>query len=150
MTLPPPVVSYQCPGGRLNWDGNRPWTSLPAGNGICPAPWLPAGRFASAGFSLPFFLSCPPALPFSYCISVISSLMARENSSELHVPSHKYVYAFPEFFSCPFLPLTHVGSAMQRTLLSSRHQCQRLSLTISFNAPAATEAYPLPVQFSPS
>lgn len=58
----------------------------PRGTGICPAPWLPAGRFASARFGLLFFFSCAPALPFCYCISVISSLMARQQlrATRLH------------------------------------------------------------------
>lgn len=71
-------------------------TGGPRGEGTLGVP--PWGASASAqrpgnrwdalpvpGFSLAFSFSRVRALPFSYGIFVIDSLMARENSSELHV-----------------------------------------------------------------
>lgn len=149
--LDPPTSSRSgsVPSWTVGQERRGPWASLPAGLCSCPAPWQPEGRFAGAWFQSPVLIfSCSPTFPFSYCIFVINSLMARENSSELS-PSHKYACAFPEPLSAPSLPLTGRGAARQRMLLSSRDQCQRLSLAISFHTPAPTEAYFLPVQFSP-
>ena len=109
--LDPPTSSRSgsVPSWTVGPERRGPWASLPAGLCSCPAPWQLEGRFAGACFQSPVLIfSCSPAFPFSYCIFVINSLMARENSSEPS-PSHKYACASPEPFSAPSLPLTQVG-----------------------------------------
>lgn len=125
-----------------------PGVPLPAGLSICPASGHPVGPLTPARFLFPILIfASPPALPFSCCIFVINSFW-QENTAQSYVSFPSMRKLSPNL--SPPLSASHPGrSAMLRSLLSSRHRGQRLSLTILFNTPAPTEAHSLPVPLSP-